>query len=535
MRTRRIIALAVVTSIAGAVLAMAGATYFSWVFAARSASNELSRVANLMLERRADVVAQATMVLHEIGATRLSPCSPAHIDAMRRLSFNSRSVEEIGYFEDGLLKCTSWGATLAIIEQPLPDFRTPDGFAVTVALLPLVTRGNRMVAIQLGNYNVLVDPQRLVDVVLVPDISLALIDASGKLISAAHSPDPELVGWVLLNPGQGERDGMLYATAEARGWVAIAMEPTSIVLGNLGGAMLVVLPFGALLAAGLVAMIIWQSRRRLSPEAELGRAVKRREFVVEYQPIVSLKSGACVGAEALVRWKLPNGTMVPPDHFIPLAEKTGLILPITDLVIESVITDVGPTLVEHRSLHVSINFAADDIKTGRMLRVLNTALASTGIEPRQIWLEATERGFMDVAEARGTLSSSREMGFFAAIDDFGTGYSSLQYLQGLPLDALKLDKSFVDAISAGTSNGSVTPHIIGMAKAMGLYIIAEGIERQEQATYLARRGVDFGQGWLFSKALPPKEFIAYFDRHRPIVEVRADRRSGNETDVAVNG
>ncbi|KFC66995.1 EAL domain protein [Devosia sp. LC5] len=206
--------------------------------------------------------------------------------------------------------------------------------------------------------------------------------------------------------------------------------------------------------------------------------------------------------------------MVRPDLFIPLAEESGLILPITDQVIEAVIADLGTTLVADRSLHVAVNFCADDIRTGRMLPILEHKLRNAGIRPQQIWLEATERGFIDIEAARATMSRARAMGHSVAIDDFGTGYSSLQYLQDLPLDALKIDKSFIDTIGKGSATSSVTPHIIAMAKTLGLFTVAEGIETQEQADYLIDQAVGFGQGWLYARPLPAKAFIAFHQQNQ---------------------
>ena len=164
-----------------------------------------------------------------------------------------------------------------------------------------------------------------------------------------------------------------------------------------------------------------------------------------------------------------------------------------------------------RSLHVAINLCASDIETGRVLDVLERALAGSGIEAQQIWLEATERGFINVDAARATLEKARARGHAVAIDDFGTGYSSLASLQSLPLDALKIDKAFVDTIATDAATSSVTPHIIAMARGLKLQIVAEGIETQAQADYLAAQQVEFGQGWLFAKALPAPEFLTFYN------------------------
>jgi sensor c-di-GMP phosphodiesterase-like protein len=308
-----------------------------------------------------------------------------------------------------------------------------------------------------------------------------------------------------------DRDN-LFAVAHADGWIAVATERRSEMSSKLRREQVMLFPVGAFIAAFIVGIVVWFSRKRLSPLGELALAVQNREFIVHYQPIVALRTGLCVGAEALVRWRRPDGSLVRPDLFIPLAEDSGLILPITDQVIDAVVHDLGPLLAANRSLHVSINLSASDLKTGRILPVIEKALGRTGISAKQIWLEVTERSFLEIDAARSTIIKAREIGYSVAIDDFGTGYSSLQYLQGLPLDSLKIDKSFIDTIGKGTATSSVTPHIIDMAKTLNFVIVAEGIETKEQLDYLRAHNVDFGQGWLFAKAMPADEFIVYWDR-----------------------
>lgn len=183
-------------------------------------------------------------------------------------------------------------------------------------------------------------------------------------------------------------------------------------------------------------------------------------------------------------------------------------------MVAEVIRELGPTLAADPALHVAINVSADDIKSGRVQSVLAQALRGTGVDSGQLWVEATERSLMDIDAARTTITHLRGAGHTVLIDDFGTGYSSLQYLQGLPLDALKIDKSFVDTIGTHSATSAVTAHIIEMAKTLRLRTIAEGVERQEQLDYLRAHGVDLAQGWLFSRALPATGFIAYHAQAR---------------------
>ncbi|WP_455270865.1 EAL domain-containing protein [Rhizobium herbae] len=511
-RRSRIIAVAVFLAFLGAAIPIAAMAYMSWVIAIERKLDRLELFSRVTLLRATNTFTDAKGALDAIAATSDIPCSETHIGRMRALTVNTRSIEEMGYFADGLLKCTSWGRTAGKITKSGVDYVTPDGIDVTIRMRPAVSGGKPMMALHSGSYNVLVAPSRFMDVLLDDGMSIALANEEGAIINTLNAPDPKLVRSVVAEPRKGMSESDLFAAAHGGGLLAVATQPKSKIGASLRTEQMLLLPVGVFIAAFIVAVVIWLSRKRLSPLAELEIAVRNHEFIVHYQPIVELKTGICVGAEALVRWRRPDGSLVSPDLFIPLAEQSGLIKPITDQVIKAVILDLNSMLVEDRTLHIAINLCAADIKSGRILDVLEDRLANTDIRPQQIWLEATERGFMDIDAARVTLAKARERGHSVAIDDFGTGYSSLQYLQRLPLDALKIDKSFIDTIGRDTATSSVTSHIIDMSKSLGLFSVAEGVETEDQADYLKAHGVDFGQGWLFSKALPADDFVAYHRR-----------------------
>ncbi len=508
-RRNRVITTGIILGLLGAMIPIATMAYASWIIAVRKDQDILKTLADQATQRASDTFRDAENALDDVEAARLPSCSNDHIELMRRLTINAPSVEEIGYFENGILKCTSWGATQETIRQSPIDFTTGQGLEVAIRVEPSASRGTRMIALHRGAHGALVKPSRFVDILMDDSMSLALTNDRGILINELNAPDRALVPAPLGKSEKGMTEDTIYAVSRRDDLVAIAMEPRSNVAEQVRRERILFLPAGAIVAALVVGIVAWLSKRRLSPLAELEIAVRKREFIVHYQPIVELKTGICVGAEALVRWRRPDGTLVRPDLFVPLAEESGLIMPITDQVIDAVIADLRKVLVEDRTLHIAINLCADDIKSGRVLAVIASKLQHTDIRPEQIWLEATERGFIDINAAKVTLAEARQHGHSVAIDDFGTGYSSLQYLQGLPLDALKIDKSFVDTVGKDTATSSVTSHIIGMAKALGLFTVAEGIEAEDQRDYLEGQGVDFGQGWLFAKALPASEFLAY--------------------------
>ncbi|MGF6172341.1 EAL domain-containing protein [Ensifer sp. 4252] len=516
MERSHIVAVTSVLAALGAILPIVAAFYLSWSVAISKEQARLSRIAEYAIMRADTAFGEATAALKAADGFKLTPCSQEHIAAMRTLVVTTRSIEDIGYFEGDELKCTSWGKPETTIARQQVDFTTANDIGVTAQVHPTVSDGRAMLGFRYRSYSVLTDPGRFVDVLASPDTRLAVASDTGTLVSALNDPDASLIKRLVEHPQTGSDTDNLFATSSGSGWIAIATSSRASLLDDLGRERLLLLPLGAIVAALMVGLVYWLSRRRLSPLGELSIAVQRREFIVHYQPLIEMKTGICVGAEALVRWRRPDGSLVRPDTFIPLAEEGGLIQAITDQVIDGVIKDLGSVLVADRSLHIAINLSADDIKSGRVLPVIQAALANSGILTEQIWLEATERGFMDVKSARATIEEARRLGHSVAIDDFGTGYSSLQYLQDLPLDALKIDKSFIDTVGLVSATSAVTPHIIDIAKSLNLYIVAEGIERQEQADYLLARGVQYGQGWLYSKALPAPEFIAFYKDSRRV-------------------
>ena len=278
------------------------------------------------------------------------------------------------------------------------------------------------------------------------------------------------------------------------------------------GQLLIWLPLGLLISALGVWVLLKLHRRFSSPKHQIQEAMRLRQFQVHFQPIVDLASGRCVGAEALMRWQMPDGHYVAPDLFIQLAESLDLIQPLTDLLIELVFTEMGDFLATHPDLYISINLSAQDMQSLRVPPLLNEYVTRYKVLPRQLCIEATERGFMDAEQTRPVIDTLRSAGHPVYIDDFGTGYSSLSLLENLQVDALKIDKTFVDTLATDAATSKVALHIINMAHSLGLYMIAEGIELPAQAEYLREHGVQFGQGWMFHKALPSADYIEYYCR-----------------------
>lgn len=249
------------------------------------------------------------------------------------------------------------------------------------------------------------------------------------------------------------------------------------------------------------------ARQRRSIGAALRLALKRDEFYLRYQPIVELASGRCIGVEALLRWHRPDGEQIGPELFIPVAEQAGFITRLTERVLELVEADAGHYLAAHPDFHVAINLSAADLQSTAIVDLIERFLQRSGARPSNLMVEITERGFLDLDNARRVLDLLRTRGIEVAIDDFGTGYSSLSYLESLALDFLKIDRSFIEAIGTRAPTSQVVGHIIAMARTMGLHMIAEGVESQAQADFLKQQAVQYAQGWLFGKPVSFAEAI----------------------------
>ncbi|HJS23622.1 MAG TPA: EAL domain-containing protein, partial [Pyrinomonadaceae bacterium] len=267
---------------------------------------------------------------------------------------------------------------------------------------------------------------------------------------------------------------------------------------------------------------------RLKMETDLRRACERDELFVDYQPIVSLENRTLIGFEALVRWQHPEFGLVPPKDFIPVAEETGQILTIGQRVLESACRQAREwqeTFPASPPLFVSVNLSVKQFNQPGLVENIANLLAESQLPPRCLKLEITESVFSDNIEAAvGLLTQLRELGVQLSIDDFGTGYSSLSYLQRFPIDTLKIDRSFVTQMMENEENLAIVRTIVALAQNLGMDVVAEGVETEDQLKLLRKLECENGQGYLFSTPLGGQEldqFIAScnVESHAPIALV----------------
>ncbi|CAD5353243.1 putative cyclic di-GMP phosphodiesterase PdeB [Enterobacter cancerogenus] len=515
MRTRHLVSLVTGILIFSVLVPICLSIWLAHRQAEEKFVDALDTYASRVLLRTDKVVDQAKGALNHLQTLSYPPCSPLHLREMRRVAFASRYIQEVIYAENLEPRCSSLEQTSSTAPFPPPMRTTHDGYDAWLTTQNDLGFNHYMAVMGKGNYLVMIDPDLLVDVIPFGAVRMdaALIGHSNHVVFASSDTlDPQIRHQLeTLTPARLQFNGSMYVAKSVPdlGVTVVTWAALKPLEASWHRQLIFWLPFGILVSL-LAALFVLRILRRLqSPKNRLQDALISRDFVVHYQPIVDLESGKVVGAEALSRWPQPDGSSLSPDIFVPLAEQTGLISQLTQQVIEKVFEDMGHWLHLHPDQHISINLAPADLTSGKIPPLLHSLLNKWEVHPRQIALELTERGFADPKVSIPALAAFRRAGHAIYIDDFGTGYSSLSYLQDLDVDTLKIDKSFVDALEYK----NVTPHIIEMAKSLKLAMVAEGIETEGQLAWLHRHGVQYGQGWYYSKALPKVEFILWAERN----------------------
>jgi sensor c-di-GMP phosphodiesterase-like protein len=476
----------------------------------------LSDVAAELLRLSAITRRQVDAAIAELADTRADPCSESAISTMRRLAVASTFIQAVGHVRDGRLVCSSLGIhDPGIALGPAPQPRKSglrDWIGVRLPFLP-----NLAVNIYEKNGTaVIVNPNLVMDAMghQRGDIVMGVVALSPPKLLRSRGNFP--AAWIRTWTGATSfvQGGQLVvvrigASREVAGLAAGTVAATNRRVQALAA---VLVPAG--LAAGLVlaGAFYFLLTRPVSPGAELRGALDRGELFLEYQPVVSLQTGACVGAEALIRWRRGDGSLVRPDIFIAEAEDAGVIRAITRFVMDTVEREAPALVGLHPAFHVAINCSAADLESKEFAAMVANLIRAPGLAPGNIVIEATERRLFNTELVRSNVAAVRRIGVPVAIDDFGTGYSSLSYLELFQTDFLKIDQSFIGTVGTDAVTSQVVPHIIEMAKSLGMQMIAEGVETEAQARYLRERGVQYAQGWLFARPMSASELAKFVVR-----------------------
>ncbi len=491
--------------------------WLAWNEAERQAHEALSETTNAyahaVLNRADKTAIQAQTAITRLLAEKNDPCSPRALALMRHLDLSSTYLQAVGYVRDGSIHCSSMGTVpFALGKEAL---RTSTGVGLYLDVQTGLPSETPLFGMVRDSFAVLIHRDLPLDISMsMPDASLAVL----HLESSARSV-PELAKgyvdrkWLARLAGRREAtfidQGQMVAVVRSTRFLiaAVAAVPVAHVEARTRALAYRLVPAGGLAGLAVAVALLSLVRRQRSIASALRHGLRRNEFHLQYQPIIDLATGRCVGAEALLRWQRSTGESIPPELFIPIAEQTGIVTRLTERVLQLAEDDAGAYLAAHPDFHVAINLSSQDLQSTAIVDLVDRFFSRSGARAANLIVEITERGFLDMENAVRVIAALRARGIGVAIDDFGTGYSSLSYLETLDLDFLKIDRSFIEAIGTGAPTSQVVGHIIAMARTMGLRMIAEGIETRAQADFLKAHAVQYGQGWLFGKPMPFTELV----------------------------
>jgi sensor c-di-GMP phosphodiesterase-like protein len=535
MRRKLTILLATLIAVLAGLVPVSYAIYLAYNTTTKNAEENLRAIAEGIATDTSDLlndVDQGLIALSSLG-TR---CTAEDVKAMNTMAFDIPGISDIGLIRpDRKLFCASWGAISPPVTPQLPPAAA--GFRLLGPLEIRMIDRYSLIAIRQredgSEIGALIHPTVLIGqlgadlgeqgfAVLIRSVDGHLFAGEGNVPAMEMVESESDVGdgstqlRALFKDGVErtlfavELDGYpgIYSVAAAAdAWILHDWVRMALMLGAIGAGTSIVLVF----------LVIGILLRRLSLQGQLERSLQKNEFEINYQPVIELASGRCSGVEAFISWVQPGGKRVRPDLFIPLAEDTGLIEPMTEWLMRQIRVELESLLGNDRSFHVAINLSPCHFESDKILSTSSRAFGSSAIMPEQIIYEITERGLIreDNGVARSVMTRLRERQSAVALDDFGTGYSSLSYISLFPLDYLKIDKQFIDAIGTDSLMAGLVESIIDMAKRLNLRTIAEGVETAEQVDYLRDKGVDYVQGWYYSKALAADELADFLQGSTP--------------------
>jgi sensor c-di-GMP phosphodiesterase-like protein len=466
---------------------------------------------------------QVIEALDALAAQGVDSCQPGPIDAMRQAAFSAMPIKEVAVVgPDGQTVCTHLGLPLGqrklIASVPLAG---ADGYTIDTLQ---IANGQQMVRLR---RKVGAGPNEIA--ALVPALLfLPQVSMEGSPFSAyAHlaTRDGTLIGVTGERPKDSDARFAAKVTSDKFGLEAEIVAPRAMVPADHAG-----LRWLGMLATGAIVLILaaflMLIRRRApsNPVADIERALAAGEFVPYYQPIVDIRSGQLRGAEVLVRWRKPDGTLVLPGAFIPLAESSGLIRAMTHDLMRKVCAEAGHAIGCRPAMKISFNFAGKLFSDDSIVKEVCKIFSGSPIKLSQVVLEVTERDPIEnFTETRQIIAALQGLGIRIAIDDVGTGHSGLSYMLKLGVDIIKIDKMFVDAIGTDRNSTTIVETLVDLAHNMRMDVVAEGVENFEQVIHLRELGIRSAQGYVFAPPLPGSAFLQLVEAIDPLPVAAAEQ------------
>ncbi len=490
-------------------------TFLLWRSSVGADERAVGGLAEALGARAEGMILDARTLLKDFERLPYARCSARHVAALQEAAISRPHIRAIGYWRAASRQCGVGFLSGPGLRPPRADRIYDSGVVAWWPSPATEVGGIQLFLMRFGDHDVAIDPHALLDVgplegreagLWVEGLRLTARPSNAKLPAPASLP----VG--LTMDREGARAISRFSRSGEMRIDIVAAEPLEQFWSRYRDVVL----FGAL--GGVVLLAIWlylllrYTRHKLSRATQLREAIANGRIAVQYQPIIELASNRCVGAEILARWTTERNESIPPDSFVALAEREGIITDLTIAVLQRSLKELAPWLAERPALTLALNLGSDDLHDARFANVLGASLVSAGLPASAFKLEITERALVDTDLARSRIAALRARGHEVAVDDFGTGYSSLSYLSRFALDQLKIDKSFVEAIGTGAATSHVVVHVIEMARSLQLRMVAEGVEQRSQSDWLRAHGVECGQGYHYSKPIGAEEFKAFADR-----------------------
>lgn len=461
------------------------------------------------MQRTSKQFAQSVSLLEK--DSKKQPCSQANIMRMQQIDISGTNIQAIGYFVNNQFQCSSQGSLLDGVQFGPPTIASTSGVKIWMNVSLPSAPQYKYILIEMHHYAAILRPIETIEFAGNQNASVAIIDTKSRNLYASKGVIKS--AWINAYNGDSkqefiddDKEYMVLIEANSTGKSAvIAAAPIATIYNKPLMTNLLIMLISTLIGLGFAITFLYFMRRCYSSKTALIKALNNSELFLEYQPIIDLSTNQCIGAEALIRWRQGNGTMVPPDLFIPFAENVGLMRAITKYVLKLIEVDMASLLHKYPDFHIGINLSSSDLQSEETISLLRSLISTIGVDKGCFVIEATERGLLKDGVSQRLVNEIRQLGMKVAIDDFGTGYSSLSYLTRFELDYLKIDKAFVDSID--TENSHVAFHIIELAKSLNLTMIAEGVETEAQAKILQEHGVRYVQGWLFAKGMSPADLM----------------------------
>jgi sensor c-di-GMP phosphodiesterase-like protein len=515
----------IIAVIAGILLAgvpMAAFNYWIDGLVERRGQDEADQWARRSIAIAETRIQRVVATLDKLAASGVDSCSDEHIDALRHATFATNPIKALMVVDpDGRTLCSDLGLPLQsrlLVSQPLTGADQPFFFEV----MQVSGRADRLVRIRrqaIGSIGI---------AALVPsELFMAIVSARGAVLPALARTtlqDGTLVGEGQIPHKPSDMAGPLFTATQSSSRyglsATISLPKSAIGDGTLRTFALATTCLAALLIA--VFALLLPRRQRNNPVADLEEALKAGEFIPYYQPIVDITSGRLRGAEVLIRWRKPDGSLIAPANFIPLAESSGLITAMTHHVMNMARDELQAAYASRPQLRLAFNLAASEFADSRVVQDLQSIFERSPIQYSQIILELTERQpVADLAVARGVIAAMQQLGVKVAVDDVGSGHAGLSYMLKLGADVIKIDKAFIDAVGSESNSMRVIETLVDLANNMRMEIIAEGVESFDQVVALRKYGVRLAQGYVFAPPLPGSSFLQLVDAIEPLTGVPA--------------